>query len=239
MLFYATSNKRGRVQVTLLNYNTEEKQSTVLGVYFRLFGELFYNFNTMNPQDEDMPLRRFAKYFPALQRFAIESDLKDLQYSLQNLYTNTEKILENKVLWEKSQREYQTLFLAPDLPVPLWESLHLSNQKTLFTEETTAVREWYRRFGLDISAVGYEAEDHIAFEFFFCGWLFDKAVLSPDEELTENKTSLDDLDQFIHEHLGLWGIQCLSSLKAHSSDPFWLAVFIASGNLLEIMTQDA
>lgn len=223
--------------MTALPTNTEE-QSTVLGAFFRFFGELFYSFDTMNLQDENMPLRRFVKHFEGLEQFAIDNGSKNLQHSLRDLYTNTKQILESKDLWEQSQREYQTLFLAPDLPVPLWESLYVSSHKILFTEETTAVRAWYRRFGLDISRVGYEAEDHIAFEFFFCGWLFDKATICPDGELSENSVSLDDLDQFINEHLGLWGIQCLFSLKESSSNPFWLAVFASAQNLLEIMTQE-
>lgn len=123
--------------------------------------------------------------------------------------------------------EYNRLFLAPVPLVPLWESLYLSDEKLLFTEETASVRGWYRRFGLGILREGYEAEDHLGLELAFCGELYDAAARE-DALLTE-------LEAFASVHMCRWVPQCLESLRQHAGTPFWggfLSVLVALANQL-------
>lgn len=108
--------------------------------------------------------------------------------------------------------EYQRLLLAPDLPVPLWESLWCSREKLLFTQETSAVREWYARHGLEIQQVGQAAEDHLGLEFFFLGWLVDQG-------------ELDAAEAFLTAHAAPWIPACCHRLCDEAETPFWKAVF--------------
>lgn len=108
--------------------------------------------------------------------------------------------------------DYQRLFLAPDMVVPLWESLWRSREKLLFTQETSAVREWYARHGLEIQQVGHAAEDHLGLELFFLGWLVDQG-------------QLDAAETFLIEHVTPWIPHCCHRLRDEAETPFWRAVF--------------
>jgi len=66
---------------------------------------------------------------------------------------------------DQLRADYTRLFIGPDrVLAPPWESVHRSVDRLLFQEQTLQVREWYRRFGLEVANIYREPDDHVALE---------------------------------------------------------------------------
>lgn len=195
---------------------------TALGSLLRFAGMICCRFDT-EVREETPPLASVMRLFPQWKAMAeaggLALPLNELECAVRGLA--------DPAACSAAQREYQKLFLSPDLPVPLWESVWLSQEKLLFTEETTCVREWYSRYGLEILHVGTEAEDHLGLELFFCGWLYDMACMnnSDFQEHFSKQPTLDDVEMFMADHLGRWGESCLKLLGEKAETPFWRSFF--------------
>lgn len=122
---------------------------------------------------------------------------------------------------------YHTLFNSPDPPVPLWESLWLSKEKIFFTECTTQVRTWYRTYGFVIPS--REAEDFLGYEMAFAGGLFDRAH---SEAGCNKQADLGPFQQFLTEHLLVWGPTCVHELEQATDNSFWRALFASCHTVL-------
>ena len=63
------------------------------------------------------------------------------------------------------RRDFQRLYTGPGhLLAPPYESVHLGSSGQVFDQETLAVREFYRRFGLQAPRLNKDPDDHIALE---------------------------------------------------------------------------
>jgi len=136
--------------------------------------------------------------------------------------------------------EYDALFRAPELPVPLWESVWVSAEGTLFTEETWAVRDWYARFHWEILRAGYEAEDHLGFETAFCGWLFDAAAGGAGQggDPERPRPTLADLRGFLDGHFSRWAPECFARLAGQAQTPFWSHLLASAAALARALAED-
>lgn len=194
---------------------------TALGSLFRFVGLTCCRFDEEAAGHDSAPnaLREALPLFPhwrALPQFAESPELVDALNTavlalVHETRADTAGVSPN-LGFAAVHADYQRLFLAPDLPVPLWESLWLSQEKLLFTQETSAVRAWYARYGLEIRQVGHEAEDHLGLELFFLGWLLDQG-------------QLDAAGAFLSEHASLWIPECCQRLHDEAETPFWKALF--------------
>ena len=89
--------------------------------------------------------------------------------------------------------DYNKLFVGPGpLVAPPWESVYCSKERLVFGEQTLAVREVYRSFGLNSKEQGREPDDHIALELEFMAWLCKNSNISAQH-------------QFLTSHLLKWG----------------------------------
>ena len=93
-----------------------------------------------------------------------------------------------------------------DFKTPPWESVYFNEDRSIFQEETLAVRKWYRRFGLASEKLYNEPDDHIALEISFIAHLSSlslEALESNDQSLFEK--TLQAQHDFLKEHLLQWG----------------------------------
>jgi TorA maturation chaperone TorD len=106
----------------------------------------------------------------------------------------------------KLQRDYTCLFIGPGkLPVPLWESVHITGENLLFQQRTLEVREFYLRAAFQTTTAGSQPDDHIATELAFLSALAQEAyeaACNDDEQACGQ--SLRVSRDFLDEHLLLW-----------------------------------
>ena len=73
--------------------------------------------------------------------------------------------------------DYNRLFVGPGkIIAPPWESVQVDDERQLFQEETLAVRNWYRRFGLQAERLYTEPDDHVGLELAFLAHLAQLAL---------------------------------------------------------------
>lgn len=100
--------------------------------------------------------------------------------------------------------EHHRLLRGPErLPVPPWESVHLSNEHLVFEAETMQVRGFYRRFGLQAENLNKEPDDHISLE---CAFLAELCVRALDvlEQGADPAHFVDGHRRFVAEHASRW-----------------------------------
>jgi putative dimethyl sulfoxide reductase chaperone len=103
----------------------------------------------------------------------------------------------------QAKEEYNRLFVGlSDLPVPLWESVYLSNEHTMLDEQTLHVRECYKQHNLFFENCKNEDDDHIVIELEFLDYLIGQMLLCTDIETKH--TYLDEQLSFLNNHLLKW-----------------------------------
>ncbi len=139
-------------------------------------------------------------------------------------------------VFQSLQEEYARLFVGPGPVVaPPWESVHFSQERLLFQDQTFQARDWYARFGLEAPNLHREPDDHIGLELHFVAQLARlglQACQSEDQELQE---LLEAQRRFLAEHLLRWGPGWCARVEATSkSDLFRGLALLTIGALSEI-----
>lgn len=203
---------------------------TLLGSFLEFTGAACSGFHAIAREPDRPILARAGRMAHAWRGFFAQAGIPA---PLGPLRTDIDVLLHDESALIEALEDYNGLFRAPELPVPLWESLWLSDEKTLFTKESFEVRGWYERFDWEINAVGYEAEDHIGFETAFCGWLFDTAShgQGPGGGRRAASPTLDDVQGFMNGHYLRWAPECLGKLSMVAQTPFWTHLLISAALL--------
>ena len=118
------------------------------------------------------------------------------------------------------QTEYMRLFVGPTkLVAPPWESVYRSKQALLFQESTLAVRQFYKKFGMEPEALMRVPDDSLGLETAFMEILCEKAnqALEQDDEKTL-KHILDGQRIFLDSHLLVWIPKFLEKMEDTPSD---------------------
>lgn len=113
------------------------------------------------------------------------------------------------------RRDYQRLYTGPGhLLAPPYESVHLGAAGLVFDTETLAVRDFYRRFGLQAPRLNRDPDDHIALELELLATLATRALdsleahqtaVGPGTELPEQVTRyVDGIADFLETHALAW-----------------------------------
>lgn len=112
---------------------------------------------------------------------------------------------QEKVL-DQLKSEYTYLFIGPNkLPAPPWESVYLSEERTIFQESTLKVRMAYLEYQFLPSNYPHEADDHLAMELDFMVHLSKMAQDRFEEEkYKEVKMILLSQKKFMENHLLVW-----------------------------------
>lgn len=116
------------------------------------------------------------------------------------------------------QEDYARLFVGPDhLPAPPWESVYRSQERLLFGEQTLAVREFYRAYGLESKHRNEEPEDHIALELEFMAYLC-RAGGAGDEAAERCR---EGQGLFLREHLAAWAPDFCADVARNAASGFY------------------
>jgi len=108
------------------------------------------------------------------------------------------------------------------LNAPPWESAHLSKKGLLFQNQTIEVREWYARFGLQLTRIHKEPEDQIGLEMSFAAHLAQLAVAAIDKgDQNELEKLVQAQREFLSDHLLKWGITWADQLYEHAVSDFY------------------
>ncbi|MDR2826100.1 MAG: molecular chaperone TorD family protein [Deltaproteobacteria bacterium] len=210
--------------------------NTALGSFLQFAGAVCYNFSGITEESGYPVLKSALALSGSWEDFFHSAALDSSQLS-----SELRQLLHSPEAIRVALTEYNALFHAPELPVPLWESVWLSREQILFTEETSAVRAWYSRFGWEISRVGYEAEDHIGLETAFCGWLYDQEIQSVEQKAEPAGGAEADfpaLRAFLREHYLRWVPQCFASLRVRAETSFWKSLLTSAELLTKILTEN-
>ena len=134
------------------------------------------------------------------------------------------------------ESDFNRLFVGPGQPLaPPWESYYLSRDHLLFQEQTLAVREVYRRFGLEAPHLHSEPDDSLSLELSFMAELCARCSEAsragpgrgPDEIIEVQR-------QFLASHLLRWAPQCLRQvIESARLDYYRAGAFLGLGCLLE------
>ncbi|MEP7356512.1 MAG: molecular chaperone TorD family protein [Anaerolineales bacterium] len=124
------------------------------------------------------------------------------------------------------QVDYNRLFAGPGhILAPLWESVHFSEERMLFQEQTSQVRHWYERFGLAPSSAVREPEDHLGLELAFLAQLAAMGLKALDEQRpAEVDQLLAAQHQFLREHPLRWVPTWYGLVEQNARTEFWRAV---------------
>ncbi|MBR6975577.1 MAG: molecular chaperone TorD family protein [Ottowia sp.] len=113
--------------------------------------------------------------------------------------------------------EMNRLFVGPDAPkAPPYESCYRGEnpERTLMTEETLRVRDFYRKAGVELAAKNTQPDDFIAFELEFLLRLLAEGT----EEAREQARS------FLRDHLLVWIPDHVQEIRAHTAHPVCLGM---------------
>ncbi len=137
---------------------------------------------------------------------------------------------------ERLQSDFDRLFAGPGhLEAPPWESVYRSKERLVFSEQTLAVREFYRSFGLKIKKRYSEPDDHISLELEFMAWLCKQAA---EPNLIQDKIGFYIFGQnrFLTEHLLAWVPALCDDIKRAAESDFFRGLAVLTTQWL---TDDA
>lgn len=190
-------------------------------LFFGLMGKILYTqperhfFQTLLSEGvfEAAPFstdsEEFAAGFELLQRWSLENA----------------PVL-SKEAYEALQVDYTHLFVGvKKVLAPLWESVYFNKERMVFQEQTLQVREWYKKYGLQIEKLNSEPDDHIGLELAFVAYLAQMSLDAYDLKDEEALNSLlQDQAAFIAEHLALWTPAWCELVNEHAQTDFYRGV---------------
>lgn len=138
-----------------------------------------------------------------------------------------------KAYQDELREDYLRLFVGPGhLEAPPWESVYRSKEHLLFGEETMAVREFYRSFGLESKNKNREPEDHIGLEMEFMAYLNCEAAAkaAADEGFAE---FLQGQRRFLKEHLQQWVPALCADIQKAAQTAFFRGLALFTRGWLE------
>jgi putative dimethyl sulfoxide reductase chaperone len=136
--------------------------------------------------------------------------------------------------------DHRRLFFGPEVMLACpYESVYLNEEHLTFGSQTLAVRDWYRRYGMQAPAEGREPDDHIGLELAFVSHLclraLDAGERGDDDSLAEQGRALG---RFLSEHLLLWADDCLDHVLANARTQFYQGVGLLTRSTLRGLERD-
>lgn len=143
----------------------------------------------------------------------------------------------SQAAFDAIETDYMHLFVGPKkIFAPPWESFYRNKDHLLFQKETLQVRNWYRRFGLEVERLYNEPDDHLGIEFSFLAHLAKLALhaLESGDQPRFSKLINVQLD-FIRTHMSRWVPGWAVDVEANARTPFYMGLAqMACGVLEEI-----
>lgn len=200
---------------------------------FRLLVRLFYREPNRELLDEIALLNA-----PAADE-ADEEIGRGLALLTKAVQINTNR-LEN---WQEELAiEYTRLFIGPkQIPAVPYASCYLSENRSLMTDETLAIRKKYLEDGLVVKKLYQMPDDHIAIELEYLYHLTDQALAAATAgKVAQAGALLQRRDDFMAHHLQKWAPAFAENvLAATGEDYFRGAACLLRGTVIGIATQTA
>ncbi|CAH2603248.1 putative oxidoreductase component of anaerobic dehydrogenases; Functional role page for Chaperone protein TorD [Rhodovastum atsumiense] len=136
---------------------------------------------------------------------------------------------------EAIEHDNTRLFLGPEAPVPMWESVWTTEERLLFADCTHAVAAAFTAAGLAPPGAWREPADHLAFELAFLATLLTRAGQATAEGEPERaRHDVATAAAFFAQHPDRWARSCLHEINKRADTDFYRGVA-----LLGIDTLDA
>jgi TorA maturation chaperone TorD len=133
--------------------------------------------------------------------------------------------------------DYTGLFIEiSDENLSPWESVYFSEERSIFHIRTLEIREWYRKFGLQITNLYKEPDDHIGLEFAFISHLAGLAIQAYKEGDREKYLEVVKAqDQFFSEHIFTWVPKWCEQIQENAKTDFYHGIgYLVQGVLDEV-----
>jgi TorA maturation chaperone TorD len=148
----------------------------------------------------------------------------------------------NRSVWDKDtgpafealKADYLRLFIGVGkVLAPPWESVYFGDDRLLFQEQTIQVREWYRKYGLQIEKLHHEPDDQIGLELSFLANLAQLAVQAAERrDEAELTRLLHDQQAFLTEHPLRWAQAWCDLVDRHARTDFYRGIaLLVNGGL--------
>ncbi len=220
----------------MAEYITEITGQTLL---FGLLGKLLYT----SPEKEWIRSLLDENVF---SEAPIGGDQEDITRGLKLVqdWSSSDWKLDDDVAFADLELDCMRLFIgAGKVLAPPWESVYFSDDRSLFTEQTLQVRNWYRKYGLQIEKLYHEPDDHIGLALSFLAHLAQLALQASEQnDVTEFAKILRDQQAFLTEHPLRWVQTWCDLVDQHARTDFYRGVaFLVNGALkqCDIFLRDA
>jgi TorA maturation chaperone TorD len=123
------------------------------------------------------------------------------------------------------EEDNTVLFIGPNDPVPMWESVWTTEERLLFADCTAAVEQEFIRHGFQNPGGGREPADHLAYELAFVAALLARTceyVRADDRDQAQRH--LAAAAAFLHAHLCRWAGDCLRMIAERAGTDFYRGV---------------
>ncbi|WP_378955087.1 molecular chaperone [Pelosinus sp. sgz500959] len=130
------------------------------------------------------------------------------------------------VIDENSVYEYNKLFVGPGkLLAPPFESSYRNKLGLVMQEETLAVRNFYKKIGVEVKAKNSIPDDHLVLELEFICYLLAQAAKKTESEHIEAPNEYLILYKlFFIEHIKPWLYEHCNDVLQHAVNPFCLGM---------------
>lgn len=120
--------------------------------------------------------------------------------------------------------EYTRLFAGVrKVLAPPWESVYFNKERMVFQRQTFEVRALYAKYGLEVSDLSHEPDDHLAYELMFTGYLMKQAEEQIHlKDYESARRILADAVSFVVCHPLGWIDRWHAAVKRESSLNFYL-----------------
>lgn len=144
------------------------------------------------------------------------ADMSELQEGLALVRASLTEAPEGEP--ERIARDYTELFIGPESPLPMWESVWTGRERLLYGEPTFQVREFYFRHGLEAPRKDNEPDDHLSLELAFVATLLGRAYGAAKEGREgQVKNLCSEVLTFYHEHIEKWAFECLNLIEGRAA----------------------
>lgn len=135
---------------------------------------------------------------------------------------------------EELRVDYTALFIEiTDKEISPWESVYFSEERGIFQKSTLKVREWYRRFGLQVTKLYKEPDDHVGLEFAFISHLASLAVQALEAgDRNKSRKIIKAQKEFLREHIFTWVPTWCEQLGEYARTDFYRGIgYLVQGTL--------
>jgi len=139
----------------------------------------------------------------------------------------------NEAALTRIERDNTVLFIGPENPVPMWESVWTTKDRLLFADCAEAVRQAFAGAGLEAPNAGHEPADHLAFELAFLATLLARAGQALEAgEAPQAHQHAEAARAFLAEHPAKWAAACLDEIGRRAGTDFYRAASVLCADTL-------